>query len=92
MSTVLATIIREGVATGEFTATDPDGTAKVVVALLLGGQEDAADLFLARQAGTIPYEEVERHFAAFSEALGRVLGLPGSLWLTDPATLRLWFS
>lgn len=92
MSTVLATIIREGVASGEFTASDPEGTANVVVALLLGGQEDAAELFLARQAGTIPFESVERHFAAFSEALGRVLGLPGSLWLTDPTTLRLWFA
>ena len=91
VSTVLATIIREGVATGEFTASDPEGTANVVLALLLGGQEDAAELFLARQAGTITFQAVERHFAAFSEALGRVLGLPGSLWLTDPATLRLWF-
>jgi AcrR family transcriptional regulator len=91
MSSVLATIIREGVATGEFTATDPDGTANVVVALILGGQEDAAELFVARQAGTIDYETVERHFAAFGEALARVLGLPGSLWLTDTATLRLWF-
>jgi AcrR family transcriptional regulator len=92
LSTVLATIIREGVARGEFTAADPEGTANVVMALLIGGQEDAAQLFLARQAGTISYEAVERHFAAFSEALGRVLGLPGSLWLTDPATLRLWFA
>ena len=91
VSTVLATIIREGVATGEFTASDPEGTANVVLALLLGGQEDAAELFLARQAGTVTFQAVERHFAAFSEALGRVLGLPGSLWLTDPATLRLWF-
>lgn len=92
MSSVLATIIREGVERGEFTASDPDTTANVVVALLLGGQEDASELFLARQSGTVPYEAVERHFAAFSEALGRILGLPGSLSLTDPATLRLWFT
>jgi hypothetical protein len=63
-----------------------------VLALLLGGQEDAAELFIARQANTIEYEDVERHFAAFSEALGRVLGLPGSLWLADRTTLRLWFA
>ena len=92
MSAVLARIIREGVDSGEFTASDPVGTANVVLALLLGGQEDAAELFVARQAGTATFDEVERHFAAFSEALGRVLGLPGSLWLTDPATLRLWFA
>jgi AcrR family transcriptional regulator len=92
VSPVLATIIREGVATGEFTASDPDGTANVVLALLLGGQEDAAELFIARQANKIAYEDVERHFAAFSEALGRILGLRGSLWLTDPTTLRLWFA
>jgi AcrR family transcriptional regulator len=91
MSGVLATIVRQGVASGEFTASDPEGTANVVLALLVGGQEDAAELFVARQAGTVTFEAVERHFAAFSEALGRVLGLPGSLWLTDPATLRLWF-
>lgn len=92
MSGVLATIVREGVDRGEFTATDPEATANVVVALLLGGQEDAAQLFLARQANTVPYEAVERHFAAFSEALGRILGVPGSLSLTDPPTLRLWFA
>jgi AcrR family transcriptional regulator len=91
MSGVLTTIVREGVDRGEFTATDPEATANVVVALLLGGQDDAAQLFLARQADRIPYEAVERHFAAFSEALGRILGVPGSLSLTDPPTLRMWF-
>lgn len=91
MSGVLSTIIREGVDRGEFTATDPEATSNVVVALLLGGQDDAAHLFVARQAGRVPYEEVERHFAAFSEALGRILGVPGSLSLTDPPTLRTWF-
>ena len=69
MSTVLATIIRERIATGEFTATDPDGSASVVVALVADGQECRRTR--ARQAGTTGSKPVERHGAASSESLRR---------------------
>jgi AcrR family transcriptional regulator len=92
MTPVLEVILRQGAAEGEFTATDPEGTARVVVALILGSQEQASQLFVARQANEIGFDEVERIFAAFSQALDRILGLPpGRLSLTDPPTLRLWF-
>jgi hypothetical protein len=45
----------------------------------------------ARQAREIELEDVVRVFAAFAEALDRILGLePGRLSLTDPPTLRMW--
>lgn len=92
LTPVLERIVRQGVAEGEFTSTDPEATARVIVALVQGGQEQATHLFVARHAGTIEFEEVVRVYAAFSDALARILGLrPGRLSLTDPPTLREWF-
>jgi AcrR family transcriptional regulator len=89
---VLERILRQGADSGELRASDPEGTARVIVALILGSQEEAARLFVARQSNAVSFEDVERHFAAFAEAFNRILGLePGQLSLTDPPTLRLWF-
>ena len=93
MKPTLVRILRQGIADGEFTATDPDATADVIVTMILGGQEDATDLFVASQAGRVTYEEVVRHFEAYDEALTRILGYrAGRLSLVDPPTLRLWFA
>jgi AcrR family transcriptional regulator len=92
MTPALERILDQGIADGEFTATDPQMTARVVVALVLGTQDQAAQLFVARQARLIEVEEVLRVFAAFTEAMERILGLePGRLSLTDPPTIRMWF-
>ena len=90
---LLSTIIEQGRVEGVFSARSPDGAARAVVALLLGAQDMAIELFFARQAGEIPFEIVAERFAGLAEALTRVLGAPvGSLSLIDDATLRLWFS
>ena len=92
MTPILERILRQGIAEGAFTATDPEASARVIVALIQGCQEEAARLFIARQAGEIELEAVERSFAAFTEGLDRILGLePGRLSLTDPPTIRMWF-
>jgi AcrR family transcriptional regulator len=93
LTPVLVRILRQGVDEGEFTTTDPEASARVVVALILGSQEEASRLFVERQVNAVSYADVERTFAAFSDALDRILGLqPGRLSLTDPPTLRAWFS
>lgn len=92
LTPVLERIVRQGVDEGDFTPSDPEATARVIVALVQGSQEQATQLFVARQAGEIDFEEVVRSYAAFSEALDRILGLrPGRLSLTDPPMLREWF-
>lgn len=92
MTPTLVRILRQGIDDGDFSATDPEATARVIVGLVQGVQDAATQLFVARQAKEIELEEVERVFAAFSEALDRILGLePGRLSLTDPPTLRMWF-
>lgn len=92
LSPVLVRILRQGIADGDFTATDPEGTAHVIVALVQGSQEQASRMFVARQRNEVTFEQVEALFAAFTEGLDRILGLrPGRLSLVDPPTLRTWF-
>ena len=89
---MLVRVLEQGIADGDFTATDPEGTAHVIVAVIQGIQEEASRLFVRRQAGEIEFEEVERLFGAYKLALERILGVePGRLSLTDPPTLRMWF-
>jgi AcrR family transcriptional regulator len=93
LTPVVERIVRQGVAEGQFTASDPEAAARVIVGLVQASQEQAAHLFVARHAGEIQFEEVVRVYAGFSEALDRILGLrPGRLSLTDPPTLREWFA
>jgi len=93
MTPALEQILRQGVDEGEFTATDPEATARVAVGLVLSTQDVATHLFVARQRDEITLDEVLRVFAAYEEALGRILGLPpGRLSLTDPPTIRMWFA
>jgi AcrR family transcriptional regulator len=93
MKPMLVTIVRQGIEAGDFTATDPDGTADVIVTMILGAQDEAAELYVASQAGRVTYQDAVRLFEAYEEALTRVLGYrAGRLSLVDPPTLRLWFS
>jgi AcrR family transcriptional regulator len=93
MTPLLATIIRQGVAEGSFATASPDHAARVYVALILGANEAAVDLFDAHRRGAVGFEEVERTLAAFWEAFERVLGArPGSLGFRDrSAVVREWF-
>lgn len=92
MKPMLVPILEQGLAEGSFTGIDPDPTAEVVITMILGGQEEAAQLFVARQAGRVSFDDVVRHFDAYAVALARVLGYPvGRLSLVDTSTLELWF-
>jgi hypothetical protein len=84
--------VKQGLDQGTLRVDSPDETAKVLVSLMLGFQQQATDLFIARQAGTISFEVVQRSVAAHTEAFERILGIQkGSLTLTDEKTLRFWF-
>lgn len=89
---ILTNIVRQGVVDGSFTVTSPEDSARVLVSLLLGANELAGDLFVARQAGLIPFEVVEGALAAYPEAFERILGAhPGSLSWTDNDIIHQWF-
>jgi len=93
MTPVLAEIIRQGCQEGVFAVASAEDAARVVVALLSGTQEIAADLYLARIQNAVPLETVERTLTALATAYERILGAPpGSLRIADPETIRLWFA
>lgn len=92
MIPLFSAVVKQGLEEGTLHVDSPDETAQVLVALMLGFQLQATDLFMARQAGVITFEVVQRAVAANTTAFERILGIPkGSLTLTDEPTLRFWF-
>jgi len=92
MVPLFSAIVSQGIDEGAFQVDSPDETAMILVALMEGFQQQASDLFIARQAGTVSFEAVQRSVAANTEAFERILGIPkGSLTLTSQPTLRFWF-
>ena len=89
---LLSRIVEQGVAEGTFAAASPEHTARIFVTLLLGFQDVAIDLFIARQTGAVGLDAVRDAVASFNDAFERVLGAPrGSIDLADEAVLREWF-
>jgi AcrR family transcriptional regulator len=92
MVPLLSAVIRQGIYEGVIDADSPDETARVLVSLMQGVGQQASDQFIARQAGTISFEVVQRSVAANTRAFERILGVAkGSLTLSDEPTLRFWF-
>jgi AcrR family transcriptional regulator len=93
MTPLLIDVVRQGVDEGDFTPSDPEATARVLVSIIQGTQELASRLWVDANTGDITVDEVIRVFAAYNEAVERILGLePGELSLTDPPTIRMWFT
>jgi AcrR family transcriptional regulator len=89
---ILARIVEQGVAEEIFSVESPAETATILMTLMLGFQDGATELFIARQANKISYEQVERTVQSFARAFERILGAPaGSIRLVDKATLLEWF-
>jgi len=92
MIPLFSAVVQQGLDEGTVHVDSPDQTATVLVSLMLGFQQKATDLFIARQSGAIPFEVVQRSVAAHTEAFERILGIKkGSLTLTNEKTLRFWF-
>ena len=89
---LLTQIVQQGVAEGTFTSRSAQDTAMVLVMLIEGFQNRALELFIARQANKVTYEDAERYFASYLDAFERILGAsPGSVRLIDESILREWF-
>ena len=89
---ILTDIVRQGVAERTFAVASAEDTAQAIIWLIQGAQERAMELFMARRAGTISFEEVAGAFDAYTRAVERVLGVAeGSLTLARPDVLRRWF-
>ena len=89
---LLTKIVAQGEAEGVFSVSRADATSRVLVALLWAANQTASQLYVARRAKSVGYEEVEAILTAFWSALERILGAPdGSLIVFDRALIRQWF-
>jgi AcrR family transcriptional regulator len=89
---VLERIVAQGKAEGAFRVDDPAAVARVLVSLLAAANETATELFVARHAGTVSYEQVESTLLGYFTAFERVLDIPaGSLAVVDRSLLRQWY-
>src|ERR1700736_5607008 len=55
MVPLLSAVVRQGLDEGTFLVDSPDETATVLVSLMEGFQQQASDLFIARQAGAVTF-------------------------------------
>lgn len=92
VAVVLARIVEQGIAEEVFATESPGETALILMMVMTGFQDTATDLFLARQANTISYEDAVRTMSTFVRVFERILGAgKGSISMVDQQTLREWF-
>jgi AcrR family transcriptional regulator len=92
LTPLLTRIVRQGKAEGVFSVSSAEHATGVLVSLMLGLNETATRLFVARQTDAVSFEDVEQAIAAFTEAFERILGLAAGSWTpVDTPTLRFWF-
>ncbi len=89
---VLADIVRQGQAEGSFSVRSPKHAAEVLIALILGLQEQATRVFVAREARQISFDDAVSTFRAYQEVFDRILGVPdGTFQFLDDETAHFWF-
>ena len=92
LTPVLARIVAQGRDEGWPVTGDPQHVARVLISIIQGANDTATELYIARQAGTVPYTVVEPRLAVYWQAMERVLGLSaGTFTQIDRAILDAWF-
>jgi AcrR family transcriptional regulator len=90
LSPLLSAILVQGIAEGRITTAYPNQTSEVVLALMLDLSDAWASVLLAPESDGL-HSRLEQLVAAYTEAIGRVLGLPeGSFQIVDLPTLAEW--
>jgi AcrR family transcriptional regulator len=89
---LLTRIIDQGIREGTFRATSPDGSARAMVHLLIGLQEEATRMLVGARQGTLTFDEAWHVMSGYPDAFERVVGAPpGTFPFVDRETLRPWF-
>ena len=92
VAAILARIVEQGIGEEVFNVESPGETASILMMLMTGFQDTAIDLFLARQADTMSFDDAVGRLVTFTHAFERILGArKGSIRIVDQITLREWF-
>lgn len=88
---VLAEMISDGIAAGEFSTTDPDGVAEMILQFTNSLQRtlSQADLSQGETGLSDVIDVLQRRLKLYGVALDRILGIPdGSVELIEPGYVR----
>ncbi|HET7339273.1 MAG TPA: TetR/AcrR family transcriptional regulator [Candidatus Dormibacteraeota bacterium] len=92
VAAILARIVEQGIGEEVFNVESPAETASILMMLMTGFQDTAIELFLARQADTMSFDDAVSKLSSFTHAFERILGArKGSIQMVDQKTLREWF-
>lgn len=92
LTPLLARIADQGIRDGTITTLSAEGTARTIIHLLLGFQEEAVLLLVAARSGLVTFEEVWRTLSGYPAVIEHAAGLPpGTFPFIDKETLRPWF-
>jgi AcrR family transcriptional regulator len=90
LSPLLSAILVQGIAEGKINTAYPNQTSGVVLAMMLDLSDAWASVLLAPESDGL-HSRLEQLVAAYTEAIGRVLGLSdGSFQIVDSPTLAEW--
>lgn len=91
VTSLLETIMRQGIREGVLMITYPDIVGGVIVSLCLDLSETLGELLLVSEPERDKFLHLERITATYTDALERILGLPpASLQIADAGTLQEW--
>jgi AcrR family transcriptional regulator len=89
---LITEIIRQGVREGVFKTAYPDYIFQINIYLLQGLSDTFVGLLFSGETGPSVVQRAEDAVAAYTDALGRVLGVPaGTLELINMDTIKEWF-
>ena len=92
VAAILARIVEQGIAEEVFNVESPGETASILMMLMTGFQDTAIELFLARQADTMSFDDAVARLASFTHAFEKILGArKGSIDMVDQRALHEWF-
>jgi AcrR family transcriptional regulator len=90
---LLARIVDQGIREGTFRGTSPETTARAMVFVMFGFQDETTQLLLAARRGEVTFDEVWPVLASFPSMIDHVAGAPaGTFPFVEPETLRHWFA
>jgi AcrR family transcriptional regulator len=93
MLPVLTRIAHEGIADGSIRTISAEGSARTIIHLLLGFQDETVQSLVAIRRGTVTFDEAWSVVSLYPTVIDHAAGLPpGTFPFIDKDTLRPWFA
>lgn len=90
---MLTRIVEQGVREGSFRAASPEGSARALVFVLVGLQDEVTRMLVGARRGALTFDAAWQVMSTYPATFEQVLGAPsGTFPFVDKETLRPWFT